>query len=130
MVYFISTVSLLLLVTGFSQQASTYNRASDDEVNSYEGDQQLGYTSLGTHGGIQLLAVPRNYLNPFIAKDLFKRVALTPRIGRSDGSSIGSKGWLDDDDYYNRIIKSSFTPRVGRSVDAVNGDKSMKSSKP
>ncbi|XP_053200957.1 uncharacterized protein LOC128386028 [Panonychus citri] len=122
------------LLTGFSHAASTYNRG-EDEINGYETDPQIvnGQVGpLGAHGSIQLMAVPRGYLNPLLARDLFKRVALTPRIGRSSegsSSSIGSNGWFDDDDYYNRVIKSSFTPRVGRSVN-INGEKSsLKTSK-
>lgn len=92
------------LITGFNQASASGPFDGEDDL--------MDSASPAADRAYRLFA--KAYLSSKGAKDMLKRVALTPRIGRSDGYFTNS--WLDDSDYYARIAKAPLTPRIGRSV--------------
>lgn len=94
---------------------------------SFSGEEDV---DLDSDHPFRLLAIPKAFFSPKANKDLLKRVALTPRIGRSGGLSEnnGILSYLEDADYFARISKAPLTPRIGRSV-ASSADGSADSSK-
>lgn len=84
-------------------------------ANLFNGEEDM--ESDADRSSYRLLAIPRAFFGKN-SKDLLKRVALTPRIGRSESLSEGNEKMsdFDDADYFARISKAPLTPRIGRSV--------------